>query len=68
MKKKIPKVYEDHGLGFPVTLLNVPMIEVRGEWVPKMNQKELRPKKTFAFLLSKAYRLKQSSLLRRTSN
>ena len=42
MKKKIHKVYSDHGFGFPVTLLNVPMIEVRGEWVPEVNQKELQ--------------------------
>lgn len=42
MKKKIQKVYEDHGFGFPVTLLNVPMIEVRGELVPDVNQKELQ--------------------------
>ncbi len=42
MKKKIQKIYQDHGFGFPVTLLNVPMIEVRGEWVPNINQKELQ--------------------------
>src|SRR5271166_4173327 len=42
MKKKIQKVYEDHGFGFPVTLLNVPMIEVRGELVPDVNQNEVQ--------------------------
>lgn len=42
MKKKIQKIYQDHGFGFPVTLLNMPMIEVRGEWVPDINQKELQ--------------------------
>jgi DNA-binding transcriptional regulator YiaG len=42
MKKKIQKVYEDHGFGFPVTLLNVPMTEVRGEWTPDVNQAELQ--------------------------
>lgn len=42
MKKKIQKVYADPGFGFPVTLLNVPMVEVRGEWVPEVNQKELQ--------------------------
>jgi DNA-binding transcriptional regulator YiaG len=42
MKKKFQKVYEDHGFGFPVTLLNVPMVEVRGELVPDVNQKELQ--------------------------
>jgi DNA-binding transcriptional regulator YiaG len=42
MKKKIKKIYEDYGFGFPVTLLNVPMIEVRGELVPDVNQKNLQ--------------------------
>ena len=42
MKRKVQKVYEDHGFGFRVTLLNVPMIEVRGEWVPDVNQKRLQ--------------------------
>ncbi len=42
MKKKIQKVYKDGGFGFPVTLLNVPMIEVRGEWVPSVNQRQLQ--------------------------
>lgn len=42
MKKKIQKIYHDNGFGFPVTLLNVPMIQVRGEWIPNINQKELQ--------------------------
>lgn len=42
MKNKIQKMYQDHGFGFPVTLLHVPMMEVRGEWVPSVNQKELQ--------------------------
>jgi DNA-binding transcriptional regulator YiaG len=42
MKKKLLKTYQDHGFGFPVTLLNVAMIEVRGEWIPGINQKELQ--------------------------
>lgn len=44
MKKKIQKVYEDNGFGFPVTLLNVPMTTIRGEWVPDINQKQLQEK------------------------
>jgi DNA-binding transcriptional regulator YiaG len=51
MKKKIQKVYRDHGFGFPVTLLNVPLIEVRGEWVPAVNQKELRERVVEALVL-----------------
>lgn len=42
MKKKIQKIYQDKGFGFPVTLLNVHMVEVRGEWVPSVDQKELQ--------------------------
>lgn len=42
MKKKIQKKYHDHGFGFPVTILNAPMIQVKGEWVLDINQKELQ--------------------------
>lgn len=42
MKKKIQKIFHDNGFGFPVTLLNVPLVFVRGEWVPSLNQKELQ--------------------------
>jgi DNA-binding transcriptional regulator YiaG len=51
MKKKIQKIYQDHGFGFPVTLLNVPMTEVRGEWVPMINQKELQERVLEALVL-----------------
>ncbi len=51
MKKKIQKVYQDHGFGFPVTILNVPMIEVRGEWVPNIDQKELQARVIEALVL-----------------
>ena|SRR3989338_7668569 len=37
MEKKIQKVFIDHGLGFPIKLLNVPMIKVRGKWTPNIN-------------------------------
>lgn len=33
MKKKIEKSYTYEGLGFPVQLTNVPMIEIRGEFI-----------------------------------
>ena len=33
MKHKIEKTYTFEGLGFPVILTNVPMIEIRGEFV-----------------------------------
>lgn len=51
MKKKIQKVYQDHGFGFPVTLLNVPLAEVRGEWVPAINQKDLQERVVEALVL-----------------
>ena len=41
MKTKIQKVYVDTGFGFPVRLLNVPMVHVRGVWTPKINTNEL---------------------------
>lgn len=41
MKKKIQKIYEAHGFGFPVILLNTPMVQIRGEWVPNVNHNKL---------------------------
>ncbi len=43
-KATVMKAYKDHGLGFPVTLLNVPMIQMRGQWVSNVNHKELQEK------------------------
>ncbi len=54
MKKKTQKTYKDHGFGFPVTLLNVPMTEVRGEWVPTVNQKELQERVLEALVLKQS--------------
>lgn len=53
MKKKVQKVYHDHGFGFPVTLLNLPLIEARGEWVPAINQKDLQTLVVNALVLKK---------------
>jgi len=36
-EKKIQKRYVDHGFGFPVAYLNVPMVKIRGEWTPDIN-------------------------------
>lgn len=36
-EKKIQKVFIDTGLGFPVTLQNVPMIKIRGAWTPDID-------------------------------
>jgi DNA-binding transcriptional regulator YiaG len=51
MKKKIQDVYRDHGFGFPVTLLHVPMTEIRGEWVPSINQRNLQERVLEALVL-----------------
>lgn len=39
-KTKIQKSFVDYGFGFPVVLLEVPMIEVRGTWTPHINYKK----------------------------
>jgi len=41
MEKKIQKTFIDEGLGFPVVLLNVPMIKIRGKWTPDINYNAL---------------------------
>ncbi len=41
MEKKIQRVFIDHGFGFPIKLLNVPMIKVRGNWTPNINYNRL---------------------------
>jgi hypothetical protein len=37
METKTEKEFVDTGFGFPVHLLNVPMIKVRGVWTPKID-------------------------------
>jgi hypothetical protein len=37
MKKKIQKRFIDRSLGFPVTLFNAPLINVRGQWALDVN-------------------------------
>ena len=41
MTTKIQKQYIDMGFGFPVYLLNVLMIKIRGHWTPKINYNDL---------------------------
>lgn len=41
MEKKIQRVFVDYGFGFPVKLLNVPMIKVRGNWTPNIDYSRL---------------------------
>jgi len=39
-KIKIQKSFVDYGFGFPVVLIDVPMIEVQGKWTPHLNYKK----------------------------
>lgn len=41
MERKIQKTFVDTGLGFPITLLNVPMVKVRGQWTPHIDYNSL---------------------------
>jgi hypothetical protein len=41
METKIQKEFIDSGFGFPIRLINVPMVKVRGIWTPKLNYNEL---------------------------
>lgn len=41
MERKIKAHHIDYGCGFPIVLLNVPMIKIRGEWTPDINYNEL---------------------------
>lgn len=42
MKEKILDEYVYEGLGFPVTLLNVPMVEAMGAWAPNIDYNKLQ--------------------------
>ncbi len=44
MKEKLADRYVDFGFGFPVVLLSVPMIQVRGIWTPNVNQQIFKNK------------------------
>ena len=41
MERKIQRVFIDYGFGFPIKLLNTPMIKVRGKWTPAINYNRL---------------------------
>jgi len=38
-KTKIQKTFIDNGFGFPVVLVDMPMIQARGKWAPNINYK-----------------------------
>src|SRR5437016_1323614 len=48
MKPKLQKAYSYYGLGFPVVLQNVPMIKIRGEWVPDFDFEQVEDEMAIA--------------------
>jgi hypothetical protein len=56
MQSKTQKKYVDESLGFPVVLLNAPMIKVRGEWALHVNYNEYQ-KVVLKILAHKSSRL-----------
>ena len=48
MERKIKKSFMYEGLGFPIKLMNVPMIKIRGIWTPEINYNLLRKNALFA--------------------
>lgn len=48
MKRKTSAVFEYDGLGFPITLLNCPLIEVRGIFVPDVDYNQIQKNALFA--------------------
>ncbi len=41
MEQKIQKTFVDMGFGFPLHLINVPMIKIRGHWTPRIDYNKL---------------------------
>jgi len=41
MERKIKRSHVDYGFGFPVKLLNVTMVRIRGNWTPALNYNRL---------------------------
>ena len=46
MKKKLDRATKDRwvytGFGFPITLIHVPMVRIRGAWTPDVNYEQLQ--------------------------
>lgn len=61
MKKKLAKEYEYDGLGFPILLMNFPVITVRGVEVPDIDYNDLQ-KKVLLTLSSKPFPLTGSEI------
>ena len=41
MEVKTQKEFLDNGFGFPIRLINVPMVKIRGHWTPQLDYNEL---------------------------
>ena len=61
MERKIESQFIDHGCGFPVILLNVPMIKVREKWIPDIDY-EMLEKTVLWDLCHKPYKLTGSEI------
>lgn len=57
MNRKIFEQYLFHGLGFPILLLNVPMVQFENDWAPDINYEHLE-KSALILLCQKSARLK----------
>lgn len=56
MERKVKAQHIDYGCGFPVTLVNVPMIKIRGEWTPDIDYNVLE-KTVLLMLCHKPFKL-----------
>lgn len=56
MERKIKKKHIDHSCGFPVVLLDVPMVKIHGDWVLDVNYDELA-KTVLLYLCKKPFPL-----------
>jgi len=61
MERKIQRQLIDYGCGFPVVLLNVPMIKVRGKWIPDIDH-NLLEKSVLVDLCHKPFKLTGSEI------
>ena len=52
MKRKVQKSHIYQGLGFPVVLTDVPMVQVRGVWVPDVRLGRLQEQVALSLALS----------------
>ena len=49
--KKIQKSYTDNGFGFPVQIINAPMMKINGEWTLNLNYEKYEKAVLFALAM-----------------